>query len=537
MPACSTEPRREILAFFAPRWILLAALAIASTGATLQADELADLTAKADKGEAEAQFELGRRYQAGTGVAKDEAQALHWFLKAAQRDHAKALVSLGSIYAHGFGVKEDWAESIRWYRLAALQGDRIAQHNLGLDYNHGHGVERDLTEAARWFRLGAEQGQPRCQYNLALLYEAGQGVTQSDLEAFVLQSLAAAHENQLHIFGEAKAQEVIDRREKLLKKLSPGQQTDARQKIAAFQARVPLHPRRFGAPGNDVGLSRGWYIWHSFNPETWEAVVSRDPPEETWKVRVLPWASTYRYLNYGVRPDRLLPGERVNMFFNPDENQRRGYLVHFQDEICQMFGHGHFWQTVAVDGPNFTARVMAGEKPLEEQPREFTLDPQCRKWKDGKLVEQVELTANQRLYLTWCLREGKRVVMLLSDEASLPAIKQQEAERMAAETAKEGVAGRLESLDKHTAHVLIFNTHWSQAGQIKEGQSVRLSATGPGFHPQGETISGTVKFRKNRGQYGSGVTDMLVELALPADVAQIQEWLDERVLRVIPPRP
>ena len=519
--------------------IALVVLSMLSAGLSdgLRADEIADLTAKAEKGEAEAQFELGRRYQVGTGVAKDDAQALQWFLKAGQRDHARALVSLGSIYAHGFGVKEDWAESIRWYRLAALQGDRVAQHNLGLDYNHGHGVERDFAEAARWFRLGAEQGQPRCQYNLALLYEEGQGVPQSDLEAFVLQSLAAAHENQLHIFGEAKAQEVIDRREKLLKKLSPEQQAEAKQKIAAFQALVPLQPRRFGAPGNDVGLSRGFYIWHSFNPETWEAVVSRDPPEETWKVRVLPWASTYRYLNYGVRPDQLLPGERVNMFFNPDENQRRGYLVHFQDEICQMFGHGHFWQTVAVDGPNFTARVMAGEKPLEEQVREFTLDPQCRKWKDGKLVEQVDLAANQRLYLTWCLREGKRVVMLLSDEASLPAIKQQEAERMAALTATEGVAGRLESLDKHTVHVLIFGTHWSQAGQIKEGQSVRLSGTGSGFHPQGETIAGTVQFRKNRGQYGSGVTDMLVELARPEDAPQISKWLNHVVIRVIPQTP
>src|SRR5436853_6076581 len=105
--------------------------------AGLAPTDLADLTAKAQKGDTEAEFELGLRLHRGEGTTKDDAAALQWFLKAASRDHARAAVQLGYFYSHGFGAKLDWAESIRWYRQAARAGDRIAQHNLGLDYSHG----------------------------------------------------------------------------------------------------------------------------------------------------------------------------------------------------------------------------------------------------------------------------------------------------------------------------------------------------------------------------------------------------------------
>src|SRR6185437_379350 len=216
----------------------LASLLIIVFSPFSHADELADLTTKAQRGDAESQFELAQRYAEGKGVDKDEAHALAWFKKAADQDLGKAEVSLGSIYAHGFGVKQDWAESIRWYRKAALQGDPVALHNLGLDFNYGHGVGRDYEQAANYFRLGAEQGQPRCQYNLGLLYEEGHGVDQSPSEACLYYTLASAHENQIHIFGEAKAKEVAERRDRLSKNLSPAQLELIQRNVKAYQARV-----------------------------------------------------------------------------------------------------------------------------------------------------------------------------------------------------------------------------------------------------------------------------------------------------------
>src|SRR5207302_1740110 len=68
----------------------------------------------------------------------------------------------------------------------------------------------------------------------------------------------------------------------------------------------PVHPRRFGLAEQRVESIRGWYVWRKWNPQTWEAEVTKDPPGELYHIRVLPWATTYRHLAYGARPDDLL---------------------------------------------------------------------------------------------------------------------------------------------------------------------------------------------------------------------------------------
>ena len=125
----------------------------------------------------------------------------------------------------------------------------------------------------------------------------------------------------------------------------------------------PVHPRRFGVLGG-IGQTRGWYVWRSFDAKTGFADVSHEATGEKFTVRVLPWLTTYRHLAYGAQPEDLLPGERVNLFFNPDSKQKRAYLVHFQDEMCQMKGHGHAWEVTKVIVGGFAARGMAGEKPI-----------------------------------------------------------------------------------------------------------------------------------------------------------------------------
>src|SRR5262249_10360955 len=157
---------------------------------------------------------------------------------------------------------------------------------------------------------------------------------------------------------------------------------------------------------------------------------SHDPPKEMYKVRILPWATTYRLLNYGTRPDQLLPGERVNIFFNPDERHSRGYVVHFQDELCQMKGHGRVWQIRKIKGEEFSAQAMAGDKPLEERPRDFVIAKTCASWQRGALAPAAKWSVGDKVYLRWCLRDSKREVMLIADDASLEALKKQEAERL-----------------------------------------------------------------------------------------------------------
>jgi gluconolactonase len=295
-------------------------------------------------------------------------------------------------------------------------------------------------------------------------------------------------------------------------------------------------PRKFGVPGG-IGATRGWYIWRKWDPATWEAEVSKDQPDsEVYQVRVLPWCTTYRQLAYGARPDELLVGERVNIFFNPDERHSRGYLVHFQDEMCQMKGHAHYWEVVSADDKarEFTARAMASDKPLEAEPRSFQLASDVAIWRDGKLAPTSLPKRGDRAYLRWCVEEQKRVVHLVADDASLETLRRAATDKYNDEVMREGMSGLIESVTGSQVQFLAFSTHWTHAGQLKPGQLVRLSRTTTGYRPTGDAIAGKVVSQKNRGTYGSGVNDMVIELSDEKASAVINKWPRNEVIRLIP---
>ena len=74
----------------------------------------------------------------------------------AEKGDAEAQHNLGVSYANGEGVEKDYAEAEKWYRKAAEQNFAKAQHNLGISYSQGHGVEKVKTEAYAWFNLAAK---------------------------------------------------------------------------------------------------------------------------------------------------------------------------------------------------------------------------------------------------------------------------------------------------------------------------------------------------------------------------------------------
>ena len=107
----------------------------------------------AERGDAVAQAELGRRYYVGEGVPQDDAEALGWTRLAAEQGHAPAQYSLGLLYFRGRGVGADDAAAARWYRAAAEQGHPPAQAALGSLYAYGAGVEENPVLASMWIEL------------------------------------------------------------------------------------------------------------------------------------------------------------------------------------------------------------------------------------------------------------------------------------------------------------------------------------------------------------------------------------------------
>ena len=136
-----------------------------------------------EEDDAELQFRLGKMHATGSGKAKDEADAVKWYRKAAEQGHAGAQCDLGLMYANGRGVGKNEAEAVKWYRKAAEQREANAQFNLGLRYSNGRGVAKDEAEAAEWYRKAAEQGDADAQCNLGVMYANGLGVAKDEAEA------------------------------------------------------------------------------------------------------------------------------------------------------------------------------------------------------------------------------------------------------------------------------------------------------------------------------------------------------------------
>ena len=68
----------------------------------------------------------------------------------AERGDAEAQAELGERYEHGrLGVEQDYGEAVSWYRKAAAQGNVRGQANLGAMYGSARGVAHDDAEAVR----------------------------------------------------------------------------------------------------------------------------------------------------------------------------------------------------------------------------------------------------------------------------------------------------------------------------------------------------------------------------------------------------
>ncbi len=88
------------------------------------------LKARAERGDGQAQYELGVRYFEGREVPKDLIEALRWFKMSADNGVASGQIKLGWMYENGKGVAQDTAEARRWYARAADQGNPFAEKAL-----------------------------------------------------------------------------------------------------------------------------------------------------------------------------------------------------------------------------------------------------------------------------------------------------------------------------------------------------------------------------------------------------------------------
>lgn len=123
---------------------------------TVSQDEIKSL---AEKGNADAELQMGLRHTSIAWGVKDDKLAVQWFEKAAQHNQIEAQYRYGMALLEGRGAVQDYKTAFYWLEKAATKGHAQAQSALGEMYNAGIAVKGDAERAYLWFNLAAAQGE------------------------------------------------------------------------------------------------------------------------------------------------------------------------------------------------------------------------------------------------------------------------------------------------------------------------------------------------------------------------------------------
>jgi TPR repeat protein len=119
-----------------------------------------ELLAKAEAGDGAAQLAVAIRYRDAVGVKKDNAEAMRWGHRAADKGDAAALDFVGWMFLRGLGVKENPTLAAGYFKAAADRS-ATAAWNLGQCYFAAQGVEQDIPLALATWKKAAAMGHGR----------------------------------------------------------------------------------------------------------------------------------------------------------------------------------------------------------------------------------------------------------------------------------------------------------------------------------------------------------------------------------------
>lgn len=209
------------------------------------------LKPKALKGDADAALALGNVLRPNMDCRKEaNAEAAKWYRVAAEKGVTDAEYYIGRLYDAGEGLARSDKEAMKWYARAAAKGHAQALYQFGMLYARPHdGLPADKEKSLKLIRIAAEQGHTLAMYRLARLYATGSKETPQDhAEAFYWYSLPMKYEDRLETrpgmndIGVWRLS-VIDpygtQREEEGKQLGEAQMQAARKRIFAWKPGTP----------------------------------------------------------------------------------------------------------------------------------------------------------------------------------------------------------------------------------------------------------------------------------------------------------
>jgi hypothetical protein len=124
------------------------------------------LRREADRGDSDAEVNLGYLYARGQAVPQDQVQAFHFYDLSARQGNGEGMNALGYKYEFGTGIKRDINKAIYWYCTAVHAGNPRAMNNLALVLSNGKEVPRDLAAASDLWQQAADHGDVIGMFNL-----------------------------------------------------------------------------------------------------------------------------------------------------------------------------------------------------------------------------------------------------------------------------------------------------------------------------------------------------------------------------------
>jgi uncharacterized protein len=188
-----------------------------------------NLKRSAERGDAEAQFNLSQNYMDGHVFKQSWPETVRWLRASADQGFPESQANLGALYYVGKGVARDYSQAVLWSRKAADQGNVKAEYNLGLMYAAGQGVKKNNEQAVRWYLKSAEQGHQVAAYDVGIAYWYGMGVQQDQVKGYKWLLLALR-------FGWAQSKQTLDT---LGPTLGPARLAEARRLAKEW---VKAHP-------------------------------------------------------------------------------------------------------------------------------------------------------------------------------------------------------------------------------------------------------------------------------------------------------
>src|SRR5258705_6221745 len=153
--------RYKYLVAFALIAALAAPVSAQSVKAGIEAWQKSDYSAAvaiwrplAEKGDADAAFNLAQAYRLGGGVPLDLAAAQSWFQRAASQGHIDAQTTLGLLlFQNGNRIG-----GLRWLKMASEKGEPRAMLVYGTALYNGDGIAQDPVLGYAYVSRAAAQG-------------------------------------------------------------------------------------------------------------------------------------------------------------------------------------------------------------------------------------------------------------------------------------------------------------------------------------------------------------------------------------------